>query len=77
MVKMDKDVYRAEMSERLARLEEKHEAHMEMTREIKVMLQMQNGRVRELEKKQSWLMGGVGVITFVFGSLIAWLKGDI
>ena len=74
---MDKDIYQAEMSERLARLEVKHEAHMEMTREIKVMLQMQNGRVRELEKKQSWLMGGVGVITFVFGSLIAWLKGDI
>ena len=63
------------MQERLARLEEKHELHMEMTREIKVMLQVQNGRVRELERRQSWLMGGLGVITFIFSSLIVWKKG--
>ena len=67
--------YRADMQERLARLEEKHELHMEMTREIKVMLQVQNGRVRELERRQSWLMGGLGVITFIFSSLIVWIKG--
>ena len=69
------DTHRQEVSERLARLEEKHDAHVDMTREIKLMLQLQNGRVAELEKKQSWFLGGLGMITFVFGSLIAWIKG--
>lgn len=69
------DAHRNDVSERLARLEEKHEAHMDMTRDIKLMLQLQNGRVAELEKRQSWFMGGLGVITFIFGSLIAWIKG--
>lgn len=61
--------------ERLTKLEAKYDAHMEITREIKVMVQMQNGRVRELEKKQSWIWGGLSAVTFVFGSLIAWMKG--
>lgn len=69
------DAHRNDVSERLARLEEKHEAHMDMTRDIKLMLQLQGGRVAELEKRQSWFMGGLGVITFIFGSLIAWIKG--
>ena len=77
MNRKEVDTHRQEISERLARLEEKHEAHMDMTREIKLMMQLQNGRVAELEKKQSWLMGGLGAITFVFGSLMAWMKGNI
>lgn len=75
MNRAEVDTHRQEVSERLARLEEKHDAHVDMTREIKLMLQLQNGRVAELEKKQSWFLGGLGVITFVFGSLIAWIKG--
>ena len=69
------DAHRNLISERLARLEEKHESHMEMTRDIKLLLQLQNGRVSELEKRQSWFVGGLGVLTFIFGSLIAWIKG--
>ncbi len=75
MNRAEVDTHRQEVSERLARLEEKHDAHVDMTREIKLMLQLQNGRVAELEKKQSWFLGGLGMITFVFGSLIAWIKG--
>jgi len=71
------DQHRNDISERLARLEEKHESHMDMTRDIKLLLQLQNGRVAELEKRQSWFMGGLGAITFVFGSIIAWMKGTI
>ena len=75
MNKLDADTLRTDIAERLARLEEKHDAHVEMTREIKVMLQMQNGRVNELEKRQSWLMGGLGMITFIFSALVMWIKG--
>jgi len=75
MNRSEVDNHRQEISERLARLEEKHDAHVEMTREIKVMMQIQNGRVADLERKQSWFMGGLGAITFIFGSLIAWIKG--
>ena len=75
MNRAEVDTHTQEVSERLARLEEKHDAHVDMTREIKLMLQLQNGRVAELEKKQSWFLGGLGMITFVFGSLIAWIKG--
>jgi hypothetical protein len=75
MNKIQVDTHRQEISERLARLEEKHESHMDMTRDIKLMLQLQNGRVAELEKKQSWFTGGLAMITFIFGSLLAWIKG--
>tara|TARA_R100000808_G_C2140175_1_gene147981 strand:- start:1598 stop:1837 length:240 start_codon:yes stop_codon:yes gene_type:complete len=75
MNRAEVDQHRSDVLQRLARLEEKHDAHVDMTRDIKLMLQLQNGRVAELEKKQSWFMGGLGVITFVFGSLIAWIKG--
>lgn len=75
MNKTEIDQHRSDVLERLARLEEKHDAHVEMTRDIKLMLQLQNGRVAELEKRQSWFIGGLGVITFVFSSLIVWLKG--
>ena len=43
--------------ERLTKLEAKYDAHMEITREIKVMVQMQNCRVRELEKKKYCIFG--------------------
>ena len=75
MNRQEVDAHRSEISERLARLEEKHDAHVDMTRDIKLMLQLQNGRVAKLEQRQSWFVGGLGVITFIFGSLIAWIKG--
>lgn len=77
MNRSEVDAHRNDISERLARLEEKHEAHMDMTRDIKLMLQMQNSRVAKLEQRQSWFMGGLGVVTFIFGTLIAWMKGNI
>ena len=75
MNRSEVDQHRSDVLERLARLEEKHDAHTDMTRDIKLMLQLQNGRVAELEKRQSWFTGGLTVITFIFGSLIAWIKG--
>ena len=75
MNKAEVDTYRGEMLDRLTRLETKHEAHMDITKEIRVDVKHQNGRVRNLESKQSWMFGGLAGITAVFGSLIAWLKG--
>jgi|TARA_R100001530_G_scaffold4815_1_gene6297 hypothetical protein len=69
------DNYRDEMIERLTRLEEKHQAHFEVTKEIRVDVKSQNGRVRTLEGKQAWFTGILAAITFVFSSLIAWIKG--
>ena len=47
-----------------------------MTKDIKGMLRFQNKRISELEKKQSWLMGGLGAVTFVFGTLMAWIRSN-
>ncbi len=69
------DDYRVEMLERMARLEEKHQAHFEVTKEIRVDVKSQNGRVRTLEGKQAWFTGILAAITFIFSSLIAWIKG--
>tara|TARA_Y100001963_G_scaffold145886_1_gene220129 strand:- start:373 stop:618 length:246 start_codon:yes stop_codon:yes gene_type:complete len=70
------DKYRDEMLERVTRLEEKLIANYEVTKEIRVDVKAQNGRVRILENKQSWFAGILAAITFVFGSLFAWFKGD-
>jgi hypothetical protein len=69
------DNYREELLERLARLEEKHDSHYDVTKEIRVDVKYQNGRVRKLEQNQSWLFGGLGAITFVFGIVMTWFKG--
>jgi hypothetical protein len=69
------DSYRDEMIERMARLEERHQAHFEVTKEIRVDVKSQNGRVRSLENKQQWFTGILATVTFVFSSLIAWIKG--
>ena len=76
MNKKEVDTYRDEMRERLARLEEKQNSHYEVTKEIRVDVKYQNGRVRRLEQNQSWIFGGLGAITFVFGSLMTWFKGE-
>jgi|TARA_R100001244_G_scaffold46574_1_gene41636 predicted metalloprotease len=69
------DHYRDEMIERMTRLEERHQAHFEVTKEIRVDVKSQNGRVRHLENKQQWFTGILATVTFVFSSLIAWIKG--
>ncbi len=75
MNKKEIDLYRDEMLERMTRLEEKHQSHFEVTKEIRVDVKSQNGRVRTLENRQSWFAGTLATITFVFSSLIAWIKG--
>ena len=75
MNKKEVDTYRGEMLDRLTRLEERHQSHYDVTKEIRVDVKYQNGRVRRLEQNQSWLFGGLGAITFVFGSLMTWFKG--
>jgi hypothetical protein len=77
MNRAEVDAHRTELSERLARLEEKTVMLLFTTKEIKSLISDQNGRVRDLEKKQSWLIGGLGAVTFLFSSLIAWLKGEL
>ena len=77
MNKAEVDTYRTEMIDRLARLEEKHDSHMDITKEIRVDVKYQNGRVRRLEQKQSWFTGTLGAVTIVFSGLIAWIKGEI
>jgi|TARA_R110002012_G_scaffold319046_2_gene538584 hypothetical protein len=72
---MKLEAYRDEMLDRLTRLEEKHQAHFEVTKEIRVDIKSQNGRVRTLENKQAWFTGILATITFVFSSLFAWIKG--
>jgi len=71
------DQYRDEMMERVIRLEEKLLANYEVTKEIRVDVKAQNGRVRILENKQSWFAGILAAFTLVFGSLVAWIKGVI
>ena len=75
MNKAEVDTYREQLLDRLTRLETKHEAHYEVTKEIRVDVKYQNGRVRTVEKNQSWMFGGLAGMTAVFGSLIAWMKG--
>ena len=75
MNKVAIDHYRDEMLERMTRLEERHQAHFEVTKEIRGDVKAQNGRVRSLENKQQWFAGILATVTFVFSSLIAWIKG--
>tara|TARA_B100001250_G_scaffold389352_1_gene388372 strand:+ start:187 stop:411 length:225 start_codon:yes stop_codon:yes gene_type:complete len=72
---MKVEAYRGEILERLTRLEEKSQAHFEVTKEIRVDVKAQNGRVRALENKQAWFTGILATVTFVFSSLFAWIKG--
>lgn len=76
MNRKEVDNYRDEMLERLTRLEEKQNSHYDVTKEIRVDVKYQNGRIRRLEQNQSWIFGGLGAITFIFGSLMTWFKGD-
>lgn len=77
MNKKQVDIYREELLERITRIEEKGKAHFEITKEIRVDVKFQNGRVRRLENRQSWFMGVGSVLVFVFGGLITWMKGEM
>jgi hypothetical protein len=76
MKKSEVDNYRDEMIRSLARLETKYDSHVEITKEIRVDVKAQNGRVRSLENRQSWFTGMLAAVTFIFSSLFAFLKGD-
>tara|TARA_R110002110_G_scaffold206662_1_gene418850 strand:+ start:62 stop:295 length:234 start_codon:yes stop_codon:yes gene_type:complete len=76
MKRSEVDSYRDEMIQRMARLETKYDSHIEITKEIRVDVKAQNGRVRSLENKQSWFTGILAAITFIFSSLFAFFKGD-
>ena len=77
MSKQETDQYRIEIVERLARIESTLESvHKEAT-DTKLEIQMQNGRVRTLERKMSSLQGVGSVLSVIFGGFIAYLfKGE-
>tara|TARA_R100001244_G_C5140638_1_gene127804 strand:- start:556 stop:789 length:234 start_codon:yes stop_codon:yes gene_type:complete len=76
MKRSEVDDYRDEMLERMTRLETKYDSHVEITKEIRVDVKAQNGRVRSLENKQSWFTGILASLTFIFSSLFAFFKGE-
>lgn len=56
----------------LGRIEERTEGISDDVREIKLMLQIQNGRIRELERKSDKVDGGwkvAGIVGTIAGSL--------
>jgi hypothetical protein len=73
MNRAEVDKYRGEILDRLTRIEEKHDAHVSVTTEIKGMVALQNGRVRTLENRQSWFLGVGSVLVFIFGTIIAYI----
>jgi len=66
MNRAEVDAHRQKQAERLTRVEEKMDSVVESQRETKLLLQMQNGRVRKVEQKQAWLFGGIGAVTFIY-----------
>ena len=67
------DEYRVEVVDRLARIESKIESIFQESRDTKLQLQMQNGRVRKLEGGMSAIQAIGSVVSIVFGRFIAYL----
>ena len=67
------DEYRVEVVDRLARIESKIESIFQESRDTKLQLQMQNGRVRKLEGGMSAIKAIGSVVSIVFGGFIAYL----
>ena len=57
------DKYRLDIKERLARIETV--LHRELP-DIKEQLKIANGRTRSLENWRNYILGGMGIITFLF-----------
>lgn len=67
------DEYRIDVVDRLARIEQTlHSVHKE-SRDMKLEMQMQNGRVRRLEGGMATIQGIGSVLSIVFGGFIAYL----
>ena len=67
------DEYRVEVVDRLARIESKIESIFQESRDTKLQLQMQNGRVRKLEGGMSAIQAIGSLVIIVFGGFIAYL----
>ena len=67
------DEYRVEVVDRLARIESKIESIFQESRDTKLQLQMQNGRVRKLEGSMASIKGIGSVISIVFAGFISYL----
>ena len=61
--------------ERLAKIEERTKSIFQELREIKLQLQMANGRTRSLESKQSLIFGAGGVLVIVIPIIINLIMG--
>ncbi len=57
------DKYRLDIKERLTRIETI--LHREL-QDIKDQLRISNGRTRSLENWRNYILGGMGIITFLF-----------
>tara|TARA_R100000773_G_C4203587_1_gene105176 strand:- start:918 stop:1121 length:204 start_codon:yes stop_codon:yes gene_type:complete len=57
------DDYRSHIKERLAKIETILERELP---EIKEQLKVANGRTRSLENWRNYILGGMGIITFLF-----------
>lgn len=60
------DDYRSHIKERLAKIETILERELP---EIKEQLKVANGRTRSLENWRNYMLGGMGLITFLFTTL--------
>ena len=78
MNKPQVDEYRLDVVDRLARIESKMEAiHKEAT-DTKLEVQMQNGRVRNLEGSMASIKGVGSVVSIGFAGFISYLfKGKM
>lgn len=67
------DEYRIDVVDRLARIEQTLKSIHEESRDTKLEIQMQNGRVRKLEGGMAVIQGIGSVLSIVFGGFIAYL----
>jgi len=67
--------YREEMRERLAKIEEQNKNIFKDIREIKLQLQIANGRTRSLENKTALIFGAGGILMIVIPIIINLIMG--
>tara|TARA_X000001382_G_scaffold120359_1_gene101854 strand:+ start:336 stop:557 length:222 start_codon:yes stop_codon:yes gene_type:complete len=67
--------YQKETAERLAKIEEQAKTIFQELREIKLQLQIANGRTRKLESKQALIFGAGGVLMVVTPIIVNLLMG--
>lgn len=67
--------YREEMRERLAKIEEQNKNIFKDIREIKLQMQIANGRTRTLENRTSLIFGAGGILMVVVPVIINLIMG--